>query len=256
MDSTSRKESLAHFYRECSVWPRLNPTLVLTAAPQLIQSSTRVEGKKVILTASVHRTTWVAGQQCFVKVQVQNLSRKTIKKIKFALVRTTTVFKSRPTPSDSTTWRTTTTRKEVAEEILEIAQRGAKGYASARGWFFGVEPDQSANLSHSIVIPVSTSSPHFRLSWRLSSPSQMLFRCRMELFSMWNTTYISPFQLIPASLFPSPSSTSSLWILLLAQPRNRLTETQLKRVEDLSTIPYHILRCKELDMPRTEQRLW
>jgi hypothetical protein len=50
--------------------------------------------------------------------------------------------------------QTTTSSKQVMECTLEMGQRGAKGHASAKGWWTGVGPGERLDFSHFISLPV------------------------------------------------------------------------------------------------------
>lgn len=113
-----------------------------------------------MLSAAVHRSTWVAGQRCYVKININNETKKAVKKLTITLVRTAKVFRPQSQSLGLGTYRETTTHKEVAETVLEMAQRGTKGHASTKGWFSGVEPGQSAEFMHGITLPVNRSYIH------------------------------------------------------------------------------------------------
>lgn len=166
-DSQSGKRSIAHFYRDCQVWPRLNPTIVLASAPRPIHASTAkslgvIRGaSKMKLTAMLHRMSWIAGQRCFVRICIANDTKKTVKTVVLTLVRTLTLFKPKPhlDPGNGLTvdpdaCQTATTHKVVAESALERSHSIAKGHASADGWWTGVPAGQEAQFSHWILIPV------------------------------------------------------------------------------------------------------
>lgn len=50
---------------------------------------------------------------------------------------------------------TSTSRKKISEETLEMGQKGSKGFVTARGWWTGVEPGGSVDFSHYMSLPVS-----------------------------------------------------------------------------------------------------
>ncbi|KAI9060559.1 hypothetical protein FKP32DRAFT_1687571 [Trametes sanguinea] len=165
-DSKTGKRSIAHFYRDCQVWPRLDIAVVLASAPRPIQASTSRAlsviggGSKVKLTAVLPRMTWVAGQRCYVHVSVANDTRRTVKSLTLTLVRTTTLFKPKPaldyghrSSEDPDACQTSTAHKVVAESVLERSQGAAKGHASAQGWWTGVAGGQEGQFSHFVVIP-------------------------------------------------------------------------------------------------------
>ncbi|KAK1232430.1 hypothetical protein PQX77_004460 [Marasmius sp. AFHP31] len=162
-DRETSRRSIAHFYRECEVWPRLNPSSVLSPATEPNQDSVSKAlfmggSGKVTLTAATHRVIWIAGQKCPVKIKVINHSKKTLKSVTLTLVRSTVVFKPTDTSQDSDSHpqrdrEMTAVVKEVAESTLEMAQRVARGHASAKGWWTGVQADETLEFSHSISIP-------------------------------------------------------------------------------------------------------
>ncbi|KAL0579438.1 hypothetical protein V5O48_002544 [Marasmius crinis-equi] len=159
----TNRRSIAHFYRDCEIWPRHNPSCVLSPAnepnQETITKTLFMGGSgKVTLIAATHRLFWIAGQQCPVKIKVINHSKKTIKNVALTLVRSTVIFKpaGASPESDSQPPRDremTAVEKEVAESALEMAQRVARGHASAKGWWTGVHPDETLEFSHSILIP-------------------------------------------------------------------------------------------------------
>ncbi|EIW64350.1 uncharacterized protein TRAVEDRAFT_88904, partial [Trametes versicolor FP-101664 SS1] len=164
-DSKTGKRSIAHFYRDCQIWPLLDPAIVLANASRPIHASTAGSlsvigaGKKVKLTAMLPRMTWLAGQRCYVHLSVTNETKKTVKTIRLALVRTTTVFRPRPALNtgngesvDPGVCQTATTHKVIAESILERSQGVAKGHASVQGWWTGVPAGQDVQFAHYILI--------------------------------------------------------------------------------------------------------
>ncbi|KAF8078900.1 hypothetical protein FPV67DRAFT_84009 [Lyophyllum atratum] len=165
-DSVSDSYSIAHFYRDCEIWPRLNPSTILAPAERPVLATTLKSlflggSGKVDLTASVHRLYWIAGQQCFVKVNVTNASKKMVNSLALALIRSTVVFKPERHPDvlddghnmDPDACQTSTTQKRVAESVLQLGQRGTRGHASAKGWWTGVAPGDQLEFSHSILLP-------------------------------------------------------------------------------------------------------
>lgn len=189
-DGDFGRRSIAHFYRDCEIWPRLNPSVTLAAASRPLQATTSKAlllggSGKVQLTATLHRLHWVAGQQCVVRVNVSNDTKKTIKSVVLTLIRSTIIFKPHPhldalAPSDDRTadpdaCQTSTTQKQVAESILEMSRRGAKGHASAKGWWTGVPPGERLEFSHSILLPVG--KPCYYLFVDLKTALDSLTHC-------------------------------------------------------------------------------
>ena len=193
-DAISGKKSIAHFYRDCSIWPRLNPSVVLAPLPRPLQVT--VSGRLsmggnngIQLTASLHRLNWIAGQPCQVKITIINNSKKNIKNLTLGIYRSTVIFKpkvpletlpeNRSTSADLDAWQTSATKTQVAESTLVVCERGIRGHASAKGWWAGVGPGKSMTFSHFVSIPVihfySDVIPSLTLSY-----SQMLCRFQEE----------------------------------------------------------------------------
>lgn len=169
-ESETSKRSVAHFYRNCEIWPAFDPFTVLAPSPRPIHVSCAKKlfmggSGKLRMTAEIHRGTWVAGQRCYVKVTARNETKKTVKSLVLSLIRTTTIFRPKPhldaAASDSDlggdpdACQTSTTQKQVAETTLISGHRGTKGRVSAKGWWTGVEPGETISFTHFILLPVS-----------------------------------------------------------------------------------------------------
>lgn len=166
-DSQGGNRSIAHFYRHVELFPYLNPAIVLASAPKAIQVSGEkglfLGGSgKVRVVASLHRGTWVAGQRVYVNVAVQNGTSKKVNSITLTLIRTVTLFRPRPelnvkagesSDMDPDACTTSTTRKKVTEELLEMGQKGSRGFVTAKGWWTGVEANTNLDFSHHLAIP-------------------------------------------------------------------------------------------------------
>ncbi|KAF9514982.1 hypothetical protein BS47DRAFT_1391918 [Hydnum rufescens UP504] len=146
-NAAAQSRSIAHFYRVSSS----SKTLFLG-------------GKgKLELSCALHRGTWVAGQHCWVKINIHNDTSKRVKTLSLALIRTTTVFRSLPHLDPGTAHeadsididacQTSTNRKQVAESVLDSGQRGSKGLITGKGWWMGVNAGDYSDLKHSILIP-------------------------------------------------------------------------------------------------------
>lgn len=91
-----------------------------------------------------------------------------------SLIRTVTLFRPRPDlnvgksnpNSNSDDWNhnpyvdqdacnTSTSRKKIGEETLEMGQKGSKGVVTAKGWWTGVEAGGEVDFSHYMCLPVS-----------------------------------------------------------------------------------------------------
>ncbi|PFH49685.1 hypothetical protein AMATHDRAFT_4691 [Amanita thiersii Skay4041] len=170
-DAVSGKYSVAHFYRTCEVWPRLNLQAVLAPAPRLLRAniskSLAMGGSgKLEFTASLRRLSWISGQRCFVHLSIQNATKRRITCLTLTLLRSTVVFRphldldvSHPRNSygifsrDPDACQTTTTVKTVVESKLEAGDQAARGHASSKGWWIGIGPGEHMNVTHSILIP-------------------------------------------------------------------------------------------------------
>ncbi|GJE99637.1 arrestin C-terminal domain-containing protein [Phanerochaete sordida] len=168
-DSDTGKRSIAHFYRQCEVWPYLDPATILRSAPRPLQASAAKSlallgnSSKVKLTAQMHRLHWAAGSRCPVNLHVGNDSKKTVKSLVLTLVRTITVFRPRPGLNaggdrDADACQTATTHKAVAESVLEMCEGVARGHASAKGWWTGVPPGREFDFIHYIQLPADALS--------------------------------------------------------------------------------------------------
>ena len=166
-DSQTLKRSIAHFYRDCEVWPRLNLNVMLAAPSRPIQASSTKSlsvigsGGQLRLTAMLHRSTWIAGQRCYVRVGLGNDTKRTVRTVALALIRTTTLFKYRPVAdSDGTqspeeeACQATMTQKVVAESYLEKSHSASKRHASTDGWWAGVRGGEDVCFAHHVLIPV------------------------------------------------------------------------------------------------------
>lgn len=170
-DKHGGNRSIAHFYRHVELYPYLNPAVVLSSAPRPISA----EGEKglflggsgkVKLVASLHRATWVAGQRVYINVAVANGTSKKISSASMTLIRTVTLYRPRPelnlgageTTLDPDACTTSTTRKKVTEEILEMGQKGSRGFVTAKGWWTGVEARTNLDFAHHLAIPADALS--------------------------------------------------------------------------------------------------
>lgn len=157
------QRSIAHFYRHIDVFPYCDPTSTLRSLDEPLRSSSSKtmfmggEGK-VALTATIHRSNWIAGQQCYIGVEVKNESSKKIKSMTLTLVRLTTTFRPRPQAQevDTEVCQTQTNKKKVAETTLESGKKATKGDVTAKGNWLGVDKGTSAEFMHPLLVPVSS----------------------------------------------------------------------------------------------------
>ncbi|KIY67209.1 E set domain-containing protein, partial [Cylindrobasidium torrendii FP15055 ss-10] len=159
------KRSIAHFYRDCEIWPRFNPSLILASAPTPIRNvatkSLFMGGSgKATIEASIHRMFWTAGQRCWVKAYITNYTKKMVRSLTITVTRKTVVFKPKAVLNiaadgdiDPDACETSTSERIVAESTLAMGQRGARGHASAKGWWTGVHPGEDQEVMHFVQIP-------------------------------------------------------------------------------------------------------
>ncbi|CAE6507509.1 unnamed protein product [Rhizoctonia solani] len=153
------KTSIAHFYRHVEIWPTYGPLALhstdeirsVVDHPGTVSSRTARElflgGSGMLhLTAVLHRKTWLAGQKCTVYIGVWNETRKFVKTATLAIIRKATI--TRPNQNE------TTSRKQIAEITLDATRGPLFGAVTGKGWWAGVEPGSSCELSYMIDIPI------------------------------------------------------------------------------------------------------
>ncbi|KAF9056104.1 hypothetical protein BJ165DRAFT_478320 [Panaeolus papilionaceus] len=145
----SRKQSIAHFFRECVLWPKVDPQKVLHPQTRPIQVTTS-EGD-IHLTASLYPPTWVAGQDCRIKVVIKNASQTPIKSLEIGLFNSITVFHPPPCQPGKEEEHTTI---QLSKATLKVKHHSTPGHATAKGWWSGVKPGETRTVYHSILIPV------------------------------------------------------------------------------------------------------
>jgi len=188
---SSETKSIAHFYRRCTVWPRLNPSVVLAPAPRPLQVTVSEEALasegKVYLTVSIHRLYWIAGQFCHVKIRVANGSKKRLKYLSLEIIQMTTTFKDKINcrghletghpAAKFEAHESSSTHKGIAQSTLIAGERATRGHASANGWWMGVGAGETQTFLHSILIPVIF-YPIFMIVSTIDQPSgKRYFHC-------------------------------------------------------------------------------
>ncbi|CAO1631190.1 unnamed protein product [Jaminaea pallidilutea] len=238
-DTNGGGRSIAHFYRHVELFPYLNPAVVLSSAPRPTQASGEkglfLGGSgKVKVTASLHRPTWIAGQRVYVNVSVNNATTKRISSATFTLIRTVTLFRPRPELGvgaatdeivDADACSTTTTRKKVTEEVLELGQKGSKGFVTAKGWWTGVEAGGNLDFSHHLAIPTDALtvvrgrhveiSYHIRVAIGSSLSSDVYVELPMRIV---NFISLDPPVVKAAPSFAAPTTTTRAWGAAIASP--------------------------------------
>ncbi|KAI9444876.1 hypothetical protein H4582DRAFT_859335 [Lactarius indigo] len=167
-DSDTNQLSLAHFYRQCSIWPGLSLRELLTPSTRPLVSTAVLsvpQGgsySKLRLAARVPRPSYFAGQSCYVYIQITNNTQRTVRSLCMTLARTTTIY--RPRSGRRNHGRKTdehiadkyvvkTVIDEISESRLVMTDRTTRRAASSRGWWTGVNPDEKTAFTHRILIP-------------------------------------------------------------------------------------------------------
>ena len=168
-DPDTNRLSLAHFYRQCSIWPGLSlQELLVPSTRPLVStaiSSVPQGGScgKLRLAARVPRPSYFAGQSCYVHIQIANNTQRTVRSLCMTLVRTMTIYRpwaGRRNHGGKTDEHITnkyvvkTVVDEISESRLVMADRTTRRAASSRGWWTGVNPDEKTAFTHCILVPV------------------------------------------------------------------------------------------------------
>jgi hypothetical protein len=161
--------SLAHFYRQCSIWPGLSHQELLVPSTRPLVSTAVLsvpQGgsySKLRLVAQVPRPSYFAGQSCYVHIQIANSTQRTVRSLCMTLIRTTTIYRpwsGRRNHGGKTDEHITnkyvvkTVIDEISESRLVVADRTTRRAASSRGWWTGVNPDEETAFTHCILVPV------------------------------------------------------------------------------------------------------
>ncbi|KAF8260742.1 hypothetical protein EI94DRAFT_1609891 [Lactarius quietus] len=169
-DPDTNQLSLAHFYRQCSIWPGLSlqellvPStrpLVSTAVLSVPQSGSY---SKLKLAARVPRPSYFAGQSCYVHIQITNNTQRTVRSLCMTLIRTTAIYRPRSErrkqggKADERKYTVKTVVDEISESRLVMADRTSRRSASSKGWWAGVNSDEKTAFTHCILVPPDTLS--------------------------------------------------------------------------------------------------
>ncbi|KAK7064096.1 immunoglobulin E-set, partial [Favolaschia claudopus] len=158
------KRSIAHFYRDCEIWPRLDPSAMLAPAQHPIKATKSKSlfmggSGQVHLTAALHRSTFVAGSRVNVNICVKNETKKIIKGLTLTLFMSTVLSKRTPQAKstaaeiDMDKCQTTSNKKAVAMSTLEMAKGFPKAHSTNDGWWAGIHGGERSNFSHFILVP-------------------------------------------------------------------------------------------------------
>ena len=211
-DPDTSRLSLAHFYRQCSIWPGLSLQELLVPSTRPLVSTAVLsvpQGgsySKLRLTARVPRPSYFAGQSCYVHIRIENNTQRTVRSLCMTLIRTTTIYRPRPgrrndgEKTDEHKFMVKTVVDEISENRLVMAHRTTRRVASSRGWWMGVNPDGKTAFTHCVLVPVRLySGPNSRLITHLArhrSPSMMPYQSRAPNFSPSTTPSASRYMLL------------------------------------------------------------
>lgn len=86
-----------------------------------------------------------------------------VKALTLTLLRATSIIRPRSGDAEDPAFddfegsacQTQTTKKKVAEEVLEVGKKGHKGGVTAKGLWMGVEHGEEVAFSHFLLVPVS-----------------------------------------------------------------------------------------------------
>lgn len=155
------------------MYPSFDPLTTLTPLVRPIQATSAKtlflggDGELVVI-GTLHRKVWVAGQQCWVDVRIQNGSSKRVRHITFSVHRNTTTFrilpqygptgeKKRPDEVDINRCERDTSSTKVAESVLESGTKGGKQGVTGKGWWLGVDGKSESQFTYGVTIPVRPS---------------------------------------------------------------------------------------------------
>ncbi|KAJ3548859.1 hypothetical protein NMY22_g1102 [Coprinellus aureogranulatus] len=173
-DPLSDGRSVAHFYRHIHVWPALDLAFCLTSLPRPIQvTMSGLEGA-LKFSLNLHRLQWFAGQHCHLRFHVLNKTSKPMKTLVVELYRDIITCRPRGDPAltdDFAEPETLTSSKLLSTSSLSAGDRAGKGYASAKGWWTGVRPEESLHFYYSLPIPPDalsvTKGPLLEIEYRI-----------------------------------------------------------------------------------------
>lgn len=165
-DPDTNHLSLAHFYRQCSIWPGLSLQELLVPSTRPLVSTAVLsvpQGgsySKLKLAARVPRPSYFAGQSCYVHIQIANNTQRTVRSLSMTLIRTTVIYRPRSEQrnhgekTDEHEYMTKTVVDEISESRLVMADRTSRRAASSKGWWSGVNSDEKTAFTHCILVPV------------------------------------------------------------------------------------------------------
>jgi len=168
----TKKRAIAHFYRPCTIYPYIEPGFVFNSTSGAAEVHTEqglgwsLSGDKgqVQVSLKLPRPNWIAGQQVWLDITVNNKSSRKIKTMTLALLRTVTLFtppatnSKQPTLSpDLAKYSGRSNRKKLYEHTTEASAGPGSGYVGSTGWWTGVQPGERIRWQSSLALPVSRS---------------------------------------------------------------------------------------------------
>jgi len=166
----TKKRAIAHFYRPCTIYPYVEPSFAFSNqvggaevhTEQGLGWSLSGDKGQVGVTIKVPRPHWVAGQQVWLDITVNNKSSRKIKTMTLALLSTVILFTPPASNGQSSTmspdlakYPGRSTRKKLFEQTTEASGGSGSGYVGSRGWWTGVQPGECIRWQSSLTLPVS-----------------------------------------------------------------------------------------------------
>ncbi|KAJ9125572.1 hypothetical protein QFC22_000534 [Naganishia vaughanmartiniae] len=228
----TKKRSIAHFYRPCTIYPYVPPLDIFgsTEHPTEVRTeqglgwSLSGEKGKVRVIAELPRPDWVAGQNVWIKIFADNQSQKKIRTLNIALLEQIVLFKPPPSkkgqesnPPDLKRYSAVPIRKKICDETIEASPGHGPGYVGSPGWWTGVQPGERSRWQGSLMLP-----SHL-LSIRRSQLIEITYIIRLTLNN--TITLDVPLNIINfLSIDPPPSVNVTI-------PVARMTATDSRRIE-------------------------
>lgn len=164
----TKKRAIAHFYRPCTIYPYIEPGFVFNSTAGAAEVHTEqglgwsLSGDKgqVQVSLKLPRPNWIAGQQCWLDITVNNKSSRKIKTMTLALLRTVILFSPPANNSrqavaspDLAKYSGKSNRKKLFEHTIEASAGPGSGYVGSTGWWTGVQPGERIRWQSSLALP-------------------------------------------------------------------------------------------------------
>lgn len=123
----------------------------------------------VSMTVKLPRPNWIAGQQVWLDITVNNQSARRIKTSTLTLYRIVTTFTPplaaklavKEGSPDMSRYMPRFSRKKLVEQTVEASAGPGKGYVGSFGWWTGVHSGERTRWQSSLTLPVSASAAKY-----------------------------------------------------------------------------------------------